>query len=130
MAVQLTDILFMFESQDSEPKISSGEESEDEGQLVDWRCIACNKTFRSERAFTNHERCLAFQPSHQLTRCIIRCLKHMHGAISPVEEEEVDATHSSHPPCSGPIASPAAHGFNDSGRGQGCSCMTSLPVLE
>lgn len=42
--------------QRSEPQISSGEESEDEGQLVDWRCVACSKTFRSERAFANHER--------------------------------------------------------------------------
>lgn len=43
--------------QASEPQFSSEEES-DEEELLDWQCVACNKSFRSEAAMANHERCV------------------------------------------------------------------------
>lgn len=49
--------------QASEPQISS-EEDEDDGDLKDWHCVVCNKTFRSEAAMANHERCATPLPPH------------------------------------------------------------------
>lgn len=42
--------------QTSGPQLSDIDESEDEGQFIDWQCVACNKIFRSEKALANHER--------------------------------------------------------------------------